>query len=279
MNNIPRIRVCVPYPNHGVIAPETLHSLALLKACPDFFVEVMEIQGSSISVLRNIGINKGSSERKRQVIEGFDYYLSVDADIVFTPEHLKQLIKQDLDIVGAAYQYRVSPDLIVAGFFDSCEGDVRVENFLSLHVSGLKEVDWIGAGFTLIRKHVLDSIEYPWYRELIVEFEDRGELCARWVGEDVGFCMAARKNGFKIYCDCDCRVRHLIGNSKNKTIPIHGMEKEIYTLDEAASAAISMLDNVKFLVKGFHQGLKEIEQRIGTDTISEKTGAITDIQK
>jgi hypothetical protein len=32
---------------------------------------------------------------------------------------------------------------------------------------------------------------------------------AEWVGEDVGFCLAAKKAGYKIYLDMDTRVKHL----------------------------------------------------------------------
>ncbi len=259
--SIPKIRVCVPYPNHGAISSETQNSLTLLKKCPDFFVEILEIQGSSISVLRNIGVNKGCSEKIKQELGDFDYYLSVDADIAFTPEHLSQLMKHDLDIVGAAYQYRAQTDLIVAGLFDSCEGDVRNEYFLPIHASGLKEVDWIGAGFTLIKKRVFETMDYPWYREQIVEYEERDEKCAKWVGEDVGFCLGARKQGFKVFCDCDCRVRHLI-NAKGPISKLSLLDKETYTLDEAAGMAFEMLDQVKVLVSGFHRGLKEVEGKI-----------------
>ncbi|MCL2689488.1 MAG: hypothetical protein FWE57_06540 [Chitinispirillia bacterium] len=256
---IPRIRVCVPYPNHGSISPETQKSLGLLKQCSDIFVEIMEIQGSSISFIRNVGVNRGASERVKQSGFDYDYYLSVDADISFTPEHLLQLIKRDLDVVGAAYQYRKQTDLLVAGYFANSEGVVRVEEFLPIDTLGLKEVDWIGAGFTLIKKRVLETMDYPWYREQIVEFNDaKGEKSAVWVGEDVGLCLGARKKGFKIYCDCDCHVRHLV-NSGSQAPKSSLLNKDSYTIDEAATLAFEMLDQVKVLVSGFHKGLRDVE--------------------
>ncbi|MDR2728494.1 MAG: hypothetical protein LBB56_05120 [Chitinispirillales bacterium] len=256
---VPKIRVCVPYPNHGAISPETQKSLNLLKQCPDIFVEIMEIQGSSISFIRNVGVNRGACEKVRQGGFDYDYYLSVDADIAFKPEHLLQLLKRDLDVVGAAYQYRAQTDLLVAGHFANSEGVVRAEEFLPIDTLGVKEVDWIGAGFTLIKKHVFEAMDYPWYREQIVEFDDAaGEKSAVWVGEDVGLCLGARKKGFKIYCDCDCHVRHLV-NSGSQTSKSPFMNKDSYTVDEAAGLAFEMLEHIKALVSGFHRGLKDVE--------------------
>jgi len=261
--NIPKVRVCVPYPNHGSISPETQRSLELLKQSKDFFVEIMEIQGSSISFIRNIGVNKGSSEKVRQSGFEYDYYLSVDSDISFTPEHLLQLMKRNLDVVGAAYQYRAQPDLLVAGHFDNSEGVVRVEKFLTIDAMGLKEVDWIGAGFTLIKKDVLEAMDYPWYREKIVEYDDgSGEKSAIWVGEDVGFCLGARQKGFKVFCDCDCHVRHLVNAGAQNSNASSLMNKGSYTIDEAAGLAFELLDQVKGLVSGFHKGLKDVEGKL-----------------
>ena len=256
---VPKIRICVPFPNHGAVSSETHKSLELLKDCPDVFVEILEIQGSSISMLRNVGVNRGVSEIVKQQGFEFDYYLSVDADIAFVPDHLLQLLKHDLDIVGAAYQYRAQEDLLVAGFFDSCEGHVSSENFLPCHASGLKEVDWIGAGFTLIKRNVFETMDFPWYREQIVEYIHRGNKHARWVGEDVGLCIGARKHGFKIYCDCDCRVKHLIdiGTQQKNSL----LKKDSYSLDEAAGLVYDMLDQVKIFFSSFHNGLKEFEAK------------------
>ncbi|MDR0307130.1 MAG: hypothetical protein LBI42_09880 [Chitinispirillales bacterium] len=260
---IPRIRVCVPFPNHGSISPETQRSLELLKQSKDFYIELIEVQGSSISFIRNIGVNRSASEKVKQGGFEYDYYLSLDSDIAFTPEHLSLLLKRGLDIVGAAYQYRAQTDLLVAGHFDDHgEGVVKVNKFLTIDSMGIKEVDWIGAGFTLIKKEVLEAMDYPWYRELIVEYDDgSGEKSAVWVGEDVGFCVGARKKGFKIYCDCDCHVRHLL-NAGAQTSKASLLNKAAYTVDEAAGLAFELLDQVKGLVSGFHKGLKDAEGKI-----------------
>jgi len=202
----PKIRIGMPYPNHGTISPETRRSLDALKG-GEWDIDLREIQCSIISFGRNAGVNGGGCDLVRQSGFDFDFYLSLDADIAFTPEHLRRLISRDKDIVGGAYAYRVDPGKIVAGRFNS-DGIVDVASFLDSALTGLRQVDWIGAGFTLVKREVFEKTEYPWYHDSIRIY---GNDCARaaYIGEDIGFCMGAARAGFDIYCDCDCRVDHI----------------------------------------------------------------------
>jgi hypothetical protein len=247
----PRIRVCVPYPNHGAMKKKTSESLKILAACPDVFVEVLEVQGSSISHSRNAGIiGGGKSVCVKQKFSDFDYYLSLDADIAFTPEQLLKLIGLDKDVVGGAYIFRQDADKLVAGYFSNY-GTVEFADFLNATATGVKEVDWIGGGFTLIKAKVLEAMDFPYYREEIVNYTAKsGDECGVWVGEDVGFCMGAKRAGFKIYCDCDCKVEHLI---KEDEKPLFQFNKEQFGLEETTKIAMTFLDYCKNIVASYHQ--------------------------
>jgi hypothetical protein len=201
-----KIRVCVPYPHHGIIKAETKKALEALRASSGGLdVDIMEIRGGIIAHSRNAGVNGGKSNAVRQ--DGFDsdYYLSVDADIAFTTDHIWRLICHNKDIVGAAYVRRGDEHSIVAG---AC--GVGENNFLPDTATGLQKVDWVGAGFTLINRHVFEATPFPWYQEKAIPYTDTDGVSRVWcVGEDIGFCLNAAEAGFEMYCDCDCRVEHL----------------------------------------------------------------------
>jgi hypothetical protein len=68
--------------------------------------------------------------------------------------------------------------------------------------SGLME--WNGtcgnAGM-LIRRNVLEKMEYPWFRQ--------GQLDPQYSSSDLYFCWAAQKAGFKIWIDLDNCIGHI----------------------------------------------------------------------
>jgi hypothetical protein len=208
-----RVRVVVPYPNHGRIHPRALASLRNFKTFGGFEgldVSIVTARGSAIAYNRNIGIIGDNPPRVKQAFD-FDYYLSADADIAFTTGDVLSLMERGADIVGGAYRSRADGEKLVAGYFDA-RGIIPPENFLSANiVSGLVRVDWIGAGFTLVRRRVLEAMEFPYYAESVIRYRDGdGAECGFWAGEDIGFCIGAAKAGFEIYCDCDTAVEHLI---------------------------------------------------------------------
>ena len=208
----PKIRLCVPCPNHGGVSRQTLASIEEFRGHPDWDADVCLCRGTTIATQRCAGVNFDESSRISQNMDysrEFDYYLAVDGDIVFTPGNVRQLLAHNLDIVGGAYLSRPIPEGFTAGnFFD----DTRVVShgkFLHKSSTGLQEVDWIGMGFTLIKRGVFRRMFYPWWRERVETMTVDGIAYAANSGDDVGFCIGAREAGYKIYCDCDCAVEHL----------------------------------------------------------------------
>ena len=250
---IPKIRVGVPYPNNGGIQEQAKISLMKLKECKELDVEILELQGASISVLRNQGVNRQRSQKIKQNNFGFDYYMCVDSDIEFKPEDVVTLVNSGHDIITGAYQFRVDSNFMVAGRYTGTKGViVQGDDFLLWNEAGIQEIDWAGAGFLLIKAEVLEKLEYPWFREEVIKFENCGVPHATWVGEDVGFCLAAQKAGYKIYCDCDVKVNHLVGKPFERS----------YSVDEAYQEAMMTLQKMKNMVDMFYGGLKKFEQNV-----------------
>ena len=134
-----------------------------------------------------------------KVIGGEDYYFNVDSDIIaMPPDTLRTLVEKDVDIV-APYVY-VDPAPVEGNpwagqreFYDTwCYRFAGVE-WTNSHrtaiemldhvdpVTGLIEMESVGANPVLIKREVIDEVAY------------HGDEAI------VGFCYQARKYGFKVY--------------------------------------------------------------------------------
>ena len=68
-------------------------------------------------------------------------------------------------------------------------------------------VDYTGFGWVLIKKGVFENLEYPWFAPQMQVFES-GEV-QDMCGEDVSFCLDAKKMGMEIWCDPRIRVESM----------------------------------------------------------------------
>ncbi|MDD4952636.1 MAG: hypothetical protein PHV85_08810 [Desulfovibrionaceae bacterium] len=204
-----KLKVGVPYAKHGRITEATLKSLDALRACDGFDLEIQTVQGSAIARARNYMINNGASEDLRQRLEGFDWFLAVDADIAFELGQVKRLLAHGLDIVGGAYPPKAGEARITAGRFAGVPGYSPQDHWLGDDARGLQEVDWVGAGFLLMRRQALEAMDFPWFRHHMVRLEEGGRIRQQEAFEDFGLCINARRCGLKVFVDCDCRVRHV----------------------------------------------------------------------
>jgi len=204
-----KLKVGIPFAKHGRITDETLKSLNELSQCKDFEIEIVTQQGSNVPRARNAMINGEKSNLTHQKLNDFDNFLCVDADTGFTVDHVKQLLAHDMDIVSGAYVHKHIPDRIVAGWFKEIEGLSPTKDRVPVDKTGLFEVDWVGAGFMLVKREVFERVPYPWFTCMEVEYQSKEGLCAQVVSDDFGFCMKVRANGEKIMLDADCRVDHV----------------------------------------------------------------------
>jgi hypothetical protein len=199
----------VPYPNHGEICNETRESLNKAeKRLRELGIdtETICIQGSNIPRSRNAIINFEMSTKLFQKIDSFDYFLSLDADVAFNPEDILSLINRNLQIVSGSYKKK-DANLIVGGYFDNNQ---LMGEWVPWSDNGLKKVDWVGGGFLLMKKEVLEKMEFPWFRYEIVRTEEEDGPHQVHMSDDLGFCRNAKRCGIDIYLDCDCKVQHIV---------------------------------------------------------------------
>jgi len=149
----------------------------------------------------------------------YDYQLWIDSDIVFSTEKFWQLIDLAIPEEGEEKE-------IVAGWYATEDGHTTsVAHWLSEEdfaknggvmnhetVESITKkrkpftVDYTGFGWVLIKHGVFERLEYPWFAPKMQVFDSGNvqDMC----GEDVSFCLDAKKAGIETWCDPRIRVGH-----------------------------------------------------------------------
>lgn len=135
---------------------------------------------------------------------GCTHVFYIDDDLVFEADALDRLlVHADKDVVSGLYLMRNFPHYPLA--FDEVRENENGKckfMFLTPDKEGLVRVVNCGFGFVLIKTDVFRKLEKPWVR--LGEIE-KDEWC-----DDVAFFNRVRKAGFKLYCDLDIRLGHML---------------------------------------------------------------------
>lgn len=135
---------------------------------------------------------------------GCDYIFFIDDDMVFRPDLFERLYRHNVDIV-AALAFTRNPNHLPVMYqlhegFDTIEKKpyCRIEWIKNYPRKKLVEVDAVGFGSVLIKTHVFKKMTPPFF------------MCSSTsTGEDIFFCMQAKKSGVRIFCDTSTVLGHL----------------------------------------------------------------------
>lgn len=137
------------------------------------------------------------------------HIMFIDSDMVFPTDGVDRLIAHDKDIVGGLYHKRTEnhPAVIFTQIEDKLVNITRSMGRFS--DDELFEVDVIGTGFLLIKMDIFKKMEPPFFY-----YGDPEEFRLKKtplfdLGEDTTFCLKARKNGYKIFCDPTIKLGHI----------------------------------------------------------------------
>lgn len=163
--------------------------------------------GSNVSIVRELCLGLSMedvidlSKKVPPFYNEIDYshIMWIDSDIIFQPEDIMKLLSHDLDIVSGLYH--LTPDTYSVVKL----GQENFSHDSELVSKDLIEAKSVGTGFLLVKKGVFEKIERPWFQT--GEIEEDGKK--KFLGEDIYFCLKARKAGFKIFADPTIRVNHL----------------------------------------------------------------------
>ena len=144
---------------------------------------------AKMSVLRNRTI--------REMLEGgFDYWLSIDTDIVADPKTLKALIAADKDIVSEIFWTQAPNGRYWCNAWMADQSAGMPEEW---HKPGLYQCGMTGA-FTLVKRRVFEAG---------VDYTPIPNIKTALRGEDRHFCVRAACAGFELWIDTHCPANHL----------------------------------------------------------------------
>lgn len=139
----------------------------------------------------------------------YDYMLWIDSDIIFTVEDFDKLLSHQADIVSGLYLMEDGRQFATVENWD--------ENFFALNgyfefltPNNLQNktkpfpVNYTGFGFMMIKRGVIESMEYPWFRPEFIQIGESRDFTM----EDVAFCREANRKGYKILIDPTVIVGH-----------------------------------------------------------------------
>ena len=126
-----------------------------------------------------------------------DWVWFIGDDHAFPPDTLERLLAHQVDIVVPLCSQRQPP--YSYGVYQMREDGTTPLMDLTGR-TGLVEVDYAGSAGLLVRTHVFDKMEPPYFR--------MGQFRTDAEGEDIYFCATARDLGFKVYVDTDTRIGH-----------------------------------------------------------------------
>jgi|TARA_B110000908_G_scaffold57669_1_gene70260 hypothetical protein len=155
-------------------------------------------------------VSKGIYQKPFGGTVDYDYIMWIDSDMFFSPKQFEELMDMDKDIASGIYKMQ---DQVGYATVEKYNNQEFIENskFTFLNDEILSEkpdifpVEYTGFGWMLIKKGVIESMEYPWFRP---EWMNFGSDIKDFTSEDVGFCINAIKKGYKIYVNQKIRVGH-----------------------------------------------------------------------
>ena len=143
----------------------------------------------------------------------YDVWLTIDSDIIFTPEQVIQLIEDTKKYPVVSGLYRMQDGV---HFATVQEWDVEYfkkygsfEFMRNLPADKYVPVAYSGMGFFACRRGVIEKLKYPYFSYPLVEIEaEDGKILRDTCSEDVSFCKNLTDAGFEIMVNTDLQVGH-----------------------------------------------------------------------
>lgn len=178
------------------------------------YVTFARMQTLGLDVLRGIG-------QKPFDNMDFDVWISIDSDVIFTPQQVIDLIESTEIHPVVSGMYRMSNLTSFAivkdwnteyfaknGKFEFMTPE-DVEKWKKETSLKFMPVCYAGMGFFAVTREVLKKMTYPYFNADLQEIiTDEGKILRDLCSEDVAFCKNIQKLGYSIVVNTDLRVGH-----------------------------------------------------------------------
>ena len=151
----------------------------------------------------------------------FDVWVSIDSDVIFSPQQVIDLIEatEIHPVVSGMYRmsnltnYAIVKDWNTDYFLKNGSFEFLTPEYVEKwkQETGLKfmPVNYTGLGFFAMRREVLKKMTYPYFNAELQEIiNDDGTILRDICSEDVAFCKNIQKTGVSIVVNTDLRVGH-----------------------------------------------------------------------
>jgi len=178
------------------------------------FVTFARMQTLGLDVL------KGIQQKPFNNLE-FDVWITIDSDIIFTPQQLMDLIESTEvhPVVSGMYRmanltnYAIVKEWNTDYFLKNGNFEFLTPEFVTKwkEETGLKymPVNYTGLGFFAMRRDVLKKMTYPYFNADLQEIiSEDGTILRDICSEDVAFCKNIQKLGIPIVVNTELRVGH-----------------------------------------------------------------------
>lgn len=128
-----------------------------------------------------------------------EYILFLDTDMIFQPDLLLNLMKQEKDLITGVACMRYPPFSPAMGLWDD-EKDEPVM-LMGYPRDKLFKIGTCGGACLLVKREVFEKVKKPWFK-----YDEYG-------GEDTYFCRKVRKEGYEIWADGRQEVGHWTYNT------------------------------------------------------------------
>ena len=172
----------------------------------------------TFSRMKTLGLDvlRGATQVPFNGMIDYDVWLTIDSDIVFTPEQVIELIEDTEKYPVVSGLYRMSDLQHYAAVKEwDMEYFKKYGTFEFLKVDTLDttekymKVAYNGMGFFACRKGVIENIKYPYFSYPLIEIEtEDGKLLRDMCSEDVAFCKNLKDVGYHVIVNTSLRVGH-----------------------------------------------------------------------
>lgn len=172
----------------------------------------------TFSRMKTLGLDvlRGATQVPFNGTVDYDVWLTIDSDIIFTPEQVIELIKdtEKYPVVSGLYRMADLQHYAAVKEWDM-EYFKKYGSFEFLKVDTLDttekymKVAYNGMGFFACRKGVIENIKYPYFSYPLIEIEtEDGKLIRDMCSEDVAFCKNLKDVGYHVIVNTSLRVGH-----------------------------------------------------------------------
>jgi hypothetical protein len=164
------------------------------------------------SRMKTLGLDvlRGADQKPFGGNVDYDVWLTIDSDIMFTPEQVIELIEDTKKYPVVSGLYRME-DLEHYACVKKWDTDYfkQTGSFQFMPVDEGSSNKYIsvaynGMGFFACRKGVIEKLKYPYFSYPLIEFDGLKDMCS----EDVAFCKNLIDAGFEIHVNTTLRVGH-----------------------------------------------------------------------